>query len=377
MCSDVHIPTMHDSKFRITTFMDAMKETNPDFIIELGDFAEISDTDYFKIWNSFHWDKFHVIGNHETDGGHTLAQALAVRKMKNSFYSFDKCGFHFVVLDGNDKKDDNVKGYRQFIGKPQIEWLEDDLAKAVYPVIIFSHQGLVTYQGAEADYGIENGDQVRKIIEDHNTENPPKRVIACFNGHTHWDYVEKINEIWYIHINSMAYNWLGGSVTQALGPDVAPHEHAIFVERCAGRALLNGDLLKPRIVRLEKTLALAVHPNPTRDQIRFAWLDVTVALDARDGAGLLKLAQHRLQLLLPIGCQAQMPEQFRHIRRQVIFALQQMDDLVFHDLEYGVAAETGWTFRWSSAPVGHHYDRWRGLDQHHLQEVDERGGSRS
>ena len=56
MCSDVHIPTMHDSKFRITTFMDAMKETNPDFIIELGDFAEVSDTDYFKIWNSFHWD---------------------------------------------------------------------------------------------------------------------------------------------------------------------------------------------------------------------------------------------------------------------------------------------------------------------------------
>ena len=214
MCSDVHIPTMHDSKFRITTFMDAMKETNPDFIIELGDFAEISDTDYFKIWNSFHWDKFHVIGNHETDGGHTLAQALAVRKMKNSFYSFDKCGFHFVVLDGNDKKDDNVKGYRQFIGKPQIEWLKDDLAKAAYPVVIFSHQGLVTYQGAEADYGIENGDQVQKIIEDHNTENPRKRVIACFNGHTHWDYVEKINEVWYIHINSMAYNWLGDSYTK-------------------------------------------------------------------------------------------------------------------------------------------------------------------
>ena len=214
MCSDVHIPTMHDSKFRITTFMDAMKETNPDFIIELGDFAEISDTDYFKIWNSFHWDKFHVIGNHETDGGHTLEQALEVRKMKNSFYSFDKCGFHFVVLDGNDKKDDNVKGYRQFIGKPQIEWLKDDLAKAAYPVVIFSHQGLVTYQGAEADYGIENGDQVRKIIENYNTENPRKRVIACFNGHTHWDYVEKINEIWYIHINSMAYNWLGDSYTK-------------------------------------------------------------------------------------------------------------------------------------------------------------------
>jgi len=148
------------------------------------------------------------------DGGHTLVQALEVRKMKSSFYSFDKCGFHFVVLDGNDKKDENVKGYRQFIGKPQIEWLKDDLSKAGYPVVIFSHQGLFSYQGAEADYGIENGDQVRKILEVYNSENPGKRVIACFNGHTHWDYVEKINDVWYIHINSMAYNWLGDSYTK-------------------------------------------------------------------------------------------------------------------------------------------------------------------
>jgi 3',5'-cyclic-AMP phosphodiesterase len=211
MCSDAHLPTMHDATSRITEFIDEMKVTKPDFIIELGDFAEVSDTAYFRIWNSFPRDKFHVIGNHEMDGGFSREQALKVRQMKSSYYSFDKCGFHFIILDGNDKKDAKAKGYKQFIGEQQIDWLKDDLSKTGYPVVIFSHQGLVEYQGAEEKYGIQNGEQVRSIIMEHNRLTPAKKVIACFNGHTHWDFAEQIDEVWYIHINSMSYNWLGES----------------------------------------------------------------------------------------------------------------------------------------------------------------------
>lgn len=211
MCSDVHLPTMHDADFRINTFMDAMKAKKPDFIIELGDFAEArpSDEKYFKLWDSFPGDKYHVIGNHEMDGGHSEAEALAIRHMKSPYYSFDKNGFHFVVLDGNDKKDPGAKGYKQYIGAPQLEWFTNDLANAKYPVVVFSHQGLVVYHSVDEDYGVENAAQVRKVIEDHNTSHPDKKVIACFNGHTHWDFVDRINGVWYIHIPSMSYNWLG------------------------------------------------------------------------------------------------------------------------------------------------------------------------
>ncbi len=38
---------------------------------------------------------------------------------------------------------------------------------------------------------------------------PKKKVIACFNGHSHNDYAENVNDIWYITINSMSYKWLG------------------------------------------------------------------------------------------------------------------------------------------------------------------------
>ena len=35
MCSDVHLPTMHDSENRISSFIDSMIIAKPDFIIEL------------------------------------------------------------------------------------------------------------------------------------------------------------------------------------------------------------------------------------------------------------------------------------------------------------------------------------------------------
>lgn len=211
MCTDVHLPTMHDAEYRITTFINAMKAEKPDFIIELGDFAIPGEkyASFFDIWNSFPGEKYHVIGNHEMDGGTSKEKALEYRKMPMPYYSFDKNGFHFIVLDGNDKKNPEEKRYNQFIGPEQIGWLKADLEKANYPVVIFSHQGLAFYHSADEDYGVENYQEVRNIMETHNARTPDKKIIACFNGHTHWDYAEQINDIWYITITSMSYHWLG------------------------------------------------------------------------------------------------------------------------------------------------------------------------
>lgn len=211
LCTDVHLPTMHDAEYRITTFIDAMKKEKPDFIIELGDFGTPKENcaPYFKIWDSFPGDKYHVIGNHEMDGGTTHEEALQYRNMKTGYYSFNKNGFRFIVLDGNDKKDPNAKGYKQFIGPEQVEWLKADLAKTTTPVVIFSHQGLAHYSSADEEYGVENYKQMQEILETHNKNNLHAKVIGCFNGHTHYDYAENINGIWYITITSMSYHWLG------------------------------------------------------------------------------------------------------------------------------------------------------------------------
>tara|TARA_R110001606_G_scaffold130136_2_gene265207 strand:+ start:575 stop:1549 length:975 start_codon:yes stop_codon:yes gene_type:complete len=217
MCSDVHLPTMHDSQYRISTFIDSMANAKPDFIIELGDFGTPAEkyASLFDIWNSFPGEKYHVIGNHEMDGGFSRSQALAYRDMKSGYYSFNKNNFTFIVLDGNDPKSENDRGYKQFIGASQLQWLKDALSKSKFPVVIFSHQGLIRLPNTEKEpYGLENNSEVREILEGHNANNPQSRVIACFNGHAHYDDAQEVNDIWYITINSMAYKWMDEAYTQ-------------------------------------------------------------------------------------------------------------------------------------------------------------------
>ena len=212
MCSDVHLPTMHDSEKRITSFIDSMQIAKPDFIIELGDFGipKKEYEPYFEIRDSFNGPKYHVIGNHEMDGGTSLEKAVAYRKMNSSYYTFSKKGFKFIVLDANDKKDENQKGYSSFIGKKQLDWLKNELKMSKEPVVIFSHQGIGTDPDNPGErYSIENSISVRKIFENHNKTAKTNKIICCFNGHTHHDFAEDINGIWYITINSMSYKWLG------------------------------------------------------------------------------------------------------------------------------------------------------------------------
>ena len=212
MCSDVHLPTMHDSEKRITTFIDSMNIAEPDFIIELGDFGIPDEryVPYFDVWNSFQGPKYHVIGNHEMDGGTSLDEAVSYRNMKNSYFTFTQNGFQFIVLDGNNKEFQDQKGYRSFMGKKQLAWLENELDQSELPIVIFSHQGIGSDPGNPGEqYSIKNADKVRKILEIHNQVKKGNKIIACFNGHTHHDAAENINGIWYITINSMAYKWLG------------------------------------------------------------------------------------------------------------------------------------------------------------------------
>ena len=212
MCSDVHLPTMHDSGKRISEFIDRMIIAEPDFIIELGDFGTPSKkyAPYFSIWNSFPGSKYHVIGNHEMDDGTSLEEAIAYRRMQRSYYTFSKKGFKFIVLDGNDKKEADQKGYRSYMGKEQLDWLKEELRITKNPVVIFSHQGIGTDPNNPGErYSIENSLEVRNLFETHNENHKRNRIICCFNGHTHHDFAEEINSIWYITINSMSYKWLG------------------------------------------------------------------------------------------------------------------------------------------------------------------------
>ncbi len=205
ICTDVHKDIMHDADARLQTFVNEMNREKVDFTIQLGDFCRpyaYNDT-FLGIWNSFEGPRYHVLGNHDMDGGFTERQTMDYLGMKSAYYSFDRNGFHFIVLDGNEKKDPPLEGYPRFIGETQKKWLKDDLRKTRFPVILFSHQSL------EDNWGVENQEEIRKILEDENQNSGKRKVLACFNGHSHLDWVEKINDIWYVEVNSMSYFWVG------------------------------------------------------------------------------------------------------------------------------------------------------------------------
>jgi 3',5'-cyclic-AMP phosphodiesterase len=214
VCTDVHKDVMHDADERLQSFVSEMNEKDVDFIIQLGDFTQPQDynASFMNVWNSFEWPAYHVLGNHDMDddtredtgGSYTRDETVAYYGMPSRYYSFDKQGFHFIVLDGNDVKDPPQAGYPHYISAVQMAWLKEDLSMTGSPVIVFSHQSL------EDPDGVENAEQVRKILEEAKHESGENKVIACFSGHHHIDFSTSINGIHYIQINSMSYNWLGG-----------------------------------------------------------------------------------------------------------------------------------------------------------------------
>ena len=87
----------------------------------------------------------------------------------------------------------------------QLAWFADDLAGTLLPTLVFVHQSPERPQ----DGGLENGEQIQKIMEDANRKAGKQRVIACFSGHHHRDYLRRIGSVLYSQINSASYFWIG------------------------------------------------------------------------------------------------------------------------------------------------------------------------
>lgn len=208
VCADVHKDIMHDADERLLEFITEANKKNSDFVIQMGDFCRPYNynREFLSIFESYP-NNYHVIGNHETDGGFKNQDVLNFWNMQKPYYSFDKEDFHIIVLDGNDVNPSKNKapGYARFVGKEQIKWLKNDLQSTELPCLIFSHQSIEKNRD-----GLENRKEIRELFEKENEKVGFNKIVACFSGHHHTDYVAEINGIYYIQINSMSYQWLGG-----------------------------------------------------------------------------------------------------------------------------------------------------------------------
>lgn len=207
LVADVHQDIIHDGWARMRVFVDEMNERKADAIIQLGDFAlpRRQNQPFLDAWNGYEGPKFHVLGNHDTDLGFSKEETMRWWGMPKRFHSFDVGGWHFVVLDGNDKNPGPWSGYVRYVAADQLEWLAEDLAATETPTMILSHQKL------ESDGGVANSGEVRKVLEAANRDAGWQKVYACLCGHHHTDGLTEIAGIRYIHVNSMSYKWVGGA----------------------------------------------------------------------------------------------------------------------------------------------------------------------
>ncbi len=218
LIADVHKDLVPDADERLKAFIAAMTEAKADAVVQLGDFCmpKPENRGFLDIFNSFPGPKYHVLGNHDMDGGFKREQTAAFYGMKSRYYSFDLGGCHFIVLDSNDEPEGWKEGYPAFIAKEQVEWLEADLASTKLNTFILSHQSL------ERPVCIDNQEEVRAVIEAAKTEDGRAKVAGCLNGHWHIDHCRRINGIPYLHVNSASYFWMGGKYRhERLEPELA------------------------------------------------------------------------------------------------------------------------------------------------------------
>ncbi len=224
MLSDIHYADREPAGIRfyrkslpkMNECIDRMNQEKLDFVIELGDFKDQDAvaneantlkylTDIESAFQKFDGPTYHVLGNHDMDG---ISKNQFLERVENSgvpktesYYSFDRKGIHFVVLDGNFTKDGIDYDHGNFswddarISEDQINWLKNDLKNNNLPAIIFVHQMLDDSKNVKQ--AVANAAEVRQILEKSGN------ALCVFQGHVHEERYNLINGIHYYSVNAM------------------------------------------------------------------------------------------------------------------------------------------------------------------------------
>lgn len=221
----------------LDTFITSMNtEIKPDFIVQLGDFADgclehcgLSASEelildriqkakiYTKGKTDITW--FDVIGNHEYKGGQKLltgevdnqdysAVYRAINKdwndLEDTWYYRDIGGYRFIFLNTAFP----TEGISHQIPLPQLQWLGDVLESSSQPTFVFMHVPVSAGDASDYDIAI-NQEKVADLLAKDDS------FVAGFFGHSHhsdqWDGLRKqFDEAgnMYFHVPA-PHEWMG------------------------------------------------------------------------------------------------------------------------------------------------------------------------
>lgn len=220
--TDVHYASIADNGTRkysqsldkVKQCIDTMNARKVGFVIELGDFKDMPTppdsqsaltflSTIEHAFSRFQGERFHVLGNHDED---CISKEQFNSIVLNSnisrdstYYSFQKGGFKFIVLDacfdstGHPYDRGNFLWSDANIPCHELLWLEKELKKTSLPTIVFVHQLLY----GNSAVTIKNASIVREILENNGF------VKCVFHGHDHKGGYEQINGIPYYTLKGL------------------------------------------------------------------------------------------------------------------------------------------------------------------------------
>ncbi len=196
-----------DTLGKLTEAIKQFDTDQPDIAVELGDLIDAADTPEVElgylskinqVWQSLKMPKYSVLGNHCVDML-TKQEFLGGIEQKESHFSFDRGGVHFVVLDACFRADGQPYGRKNStwtdsnIPADQVAWLAADLKATQHKVIVFAHQRL----DETKQHSVKNAAAVRKVLETSG------KVLAVLQGHSHENDHQLINGIHYATLVAM------------------------------------------------------------------------------------------------------------------------------------------------------------------------------
>jgi 3',5'-cyclic AMP phosphodiesterase CpdA len=166
---------------------------------------------------------YHTIGNHDVVGVFSRSgvsptepgygKQMFEQRIGHSYYSFNRNGYHFIVLDSIFLTGD--REWEARIDPGQLQWLAQDLAgiDRQTPIIAVSHVPLATsfnsYQAPDGKVRqkptlvVTNAFEVLALLA-------PYRLIAVLQGHIHINEVVSYGEIQFITSGAVCGNWWRG-----------------------------------------------------------------------------------------------------------------------------------------------------------------------
>lgn len=194
-----------DSADKLRACLETFRQREVPMVLNLGDAlggepteaATLERLDTFReIFCSFEGERFVVLGNHDVEDltkQEYLARSGAL--VAAPYYSVDRSGVHFVVLDGNCHEDgtDFARGAfdwaTAWVSDIQLAWLRDDLAAARDRVtVVFCHENLDDRGVSDPGnpHVVRNAAAVREVLRSF------ENIAAVLGGHYHHGLITSI-----------------------------------------------------------------------------------------------------------------------------------------------------------------------------------------